>query len=102
MREAEARRVQADAADRVDRRAVAPVADDRMAERLELRADLAAPAGFQLELEHRRGGAPFDDAEARDRFLARVAIVRAAHAQRRALLELVPHRAALAPHVALD
>ena len=54
--EAETRGVQADAVERVVPAAVRPVADDRMAQRRELRANLPAASSRQRELEQRRVG----------------------------------------------
>src|SRR5690242_1518581 len=60
--------VQAQPAQRIGRRAERAIADDRMPARGELRADLAATAGAQRELEHRRARAPLTDAILGDRF----------------------------------
>src|SRR5215813_12150245 len=54
MIEPEARRVQAHAPQRVVPAPVLAIADDRMAERGELRPDLPAAAGLKLDLDERR------------------------------------------------
>jgi hypothetical protein len=56
--EAETRGVQTDAVERVAPAAVRSVADDRVAQRGELRANLAAASGGERELEQRRVGQP--------------------------------------------
>ena len=59
-----------DAPERIAAGAIGTVAHDRMAERGELSADLAAPAGVKPDLEHRRVAVPFEDPIVADRFLA--------------------------------
>src|SRR5262245_45432852 len=65
--EAQARGVQADAAERVVSTAVRAIADDRMAGRGELGANLSTPSGRQRELEQRGVGPSREHAVLGDR-----------------------------------
>ena len=71
-----------------------------MAERRELGADLAAPAGTQAQLEHGRAGTALAHAVLRDRLAATPAS--RPHAQRRRVLDdAVAQRAGIVAHAAL-
>ena len=66
MDEAEPRGVQTDAPERIAPTAVGAIADDRVAEPGELRADLTAPPRDQRQLEQRRVAVTLEHAVARD------------------------------------
>ena len=68
MDEAQAHRVQRRAPEHRIRAAVHGVADDRMADRGEMDANLMRAAGAQRELEHGRAGEALDHPEVGDRF----------------------------------
>src|SRR5881397_1149777 len=102
MVEAEAGRVQAHAPQRVVPAPVLPIADDRMAERGELRPDLPAAAGLKLDLDERRVAVAFQHAVVADGRPAGAAVARRPHAKAAVLDQARLERARVGPHDAFD
>ena len=108
MAEAESRSVKAQAAERIPARAVAAVADDRVAELRQLDADLMAPARPELERHPGHVRSPLDHAVPGDRDARAPALGRrparigGPDAQRALLHEDVAERSLVRRHHALD
>src|SRR5438034_11228139 len=102
MVEPEAGRVQAHAPQRVVPAPVLAIADDRMAERGELRPDLPAAAGLKLDLDERRVAVAFQHAVVADGRLAAAAVARRPHAKAAVLDQARLERARVGPHDAFD
>src|SRR2546422_3384002 len=102
MVEPEAGRVQAHAPQRVVAAPVLAIADDRMAERGELRPDLPAAAGLKLDLDERRVAVALQHSVVADGRLAAAAVARRPHAKAAVLDQAGLQRARVGPPAAFD